>query len=184
MEHLRKVLLMASVATILPAQVLSQSSLSYEKTLSVAIHFYNQVHGIENVFKVLEVHPPPSNQKPQDQRLKLLSFAMKEMVCPRTGELPLDQCDFKRDGLVKKCQGSISNEQDIPSIILTCDPVAPVTPAVSSLFFPLSLPHSHILSFLSLSFRGGEKKWYRETPSCPLLPWSITPMQKIIEIAP
>ncbi|XP_056662256.1 cathelicidin antimicrobial peptide-like [Monodelphis domestica] len=118
MEHLRKVLLMASVATILPAQVLSQSSLSYEKTLSVAIHFYNQVHGIENVFK-----------KPQDQRLKLLSFAMKEMVCPRTGELPLDQCDFKRDGLVKKCQGSISNEQDIPSIILTCDPVAPVTPA-------------------------------------------------------
>ncbi|XP_044533047.1 cathelicidin-6-like, partial [Gracilinanus agilis] len=113
------------VATLLSAQVLPQSSPSYEKALSAVIHFHNQVHGTENAFKVLQVHPPPSNQNPQDQRLKLLRITLKETVCPRTEELPLDQCDFKRYGLVKKCQASVSNEQDIAAIILTCDPVAP-----------------------------------------------------------
>ncbi|XP_044512929.1 cathelicidin-4-like [Gracilinanus agilis] len=124
MELLRKVLLMASVATLLSAQVLPQSSPSYEKALSAVIHFHNQVHGTENAFKVLQVHPPPSNQNPQDQRLKLLRITLKETVCPRTEELPLNQCDFKRYGLVKKCQASVSNEQDITAIILTCDPGA------------------------------------------------------------
>ena len=41
----------------------------------------------------------PTFQKPQDQRLKLLSITLKETVCPVSEELPLDQCDFKRDGV-------------------------------------------------------------------------------------
>ncbi|XP_044540954.1 cathelicidin-7-like, partial [Gracilinanus agilis] len=124
MENLRKVLLLVSMTTLIPALVLSQSSLRDGNALYAAIHFYNQVHGTENVFKVLEAQPPPSNEGAHEQRLKFLSFTMKETVCPRTKELPLDQCDFKRDGLVKKCQASVSNGQDIAAIILTCDPGA------------------------------------------------------------
>uniref|UniRef100_A0A5F8HHS2 Cathelicidin-6-like n=1 Tax=Monodelphis domestica TaxID=13616 RepID=A0A5F8HHS2_MONDO len=128
MEHLRKVLLLVSVVTLIPAQVLPQSSPRDGNTLSAAIHFYNQVHGTKNAFKVLETHPPPSNQGALEQRLKFLNVTMKETMCPRNEEFPLQQCDFKRDGLVKKCQASVSNEQDIVAIILTCDLGALLSP--------------------------------------------------------
>ncbi|XP_027698003.1 cathelicidin-related peptide Bf-CRAMP-like [Vombatus ursinus] len=125
MEHFTKLLLLAGATAVLPPRVLPQPSLSYEKALSAVIHFYNQVPGRENAFRVLQVRSPPSIQPLQEQTQKLLSFTLKETVCPVTEELPLDQCDFKTDGLVKECQGSVSNEQDIAAIILTCDPVPP-----------------------------------------------------------
>ncbi|XP_072509728.1 cathelicidin-related antimicrobial peptide Bf-CRAMP-like [Notamacropus eugenii] len=125
MEHLRKLVLLAGVAALLPARVLPQPSSSYEKALSAGIHFYNQVHGRENAFRVWQVYSPPPGQPSQEETQKLLSFILKETVCPVTEELLLDQCDFKTDGLVKECQGSVSNEQGIAAIILTCDSVAP-----------------------------------------------------------
>ncbi|XP_074053833.1 cathelicidin-2-like [Macrotis lagotis] len=124
MEHLTKILLLASVAILIPTQALPLSGLNYQKALSMAIHFYNQAHKGENAFRLLQTSLPSPNQGPQEQTLKHLSFTLKETMCPVMEELPLDQCDFKSDGLVKECQGSISNEQDIAAIILTCDPVA------------------------------------------------------------
>ncbi|XP_068951532.1 cathelicidin-1-like [Petaurus breviceps papuanus] len=124
MEPLRKLLLLASVTAFLPAPVSPQASLSYEKALSAGIYFYNHIHRKENAFRVWQDHSPPSGQSPQEQTQKLLSLTLKETVCPVTEELRLDQCDFKTDGLVKECQGSVSNEQGIAAIILTCDPVA------------------------------------------------------------
>ncbi|KAM9097687.1 cathelicidin-2 [Sarcophilus harrisii] len=124
MEHLRNILLLASVATLIPTQALPLSSLSYQKALSKALHLYNQAHKGENAFRLLQTDPPSPNQDLQEQTLKHLSFTLKETVCPVTEDLLLDQCDFKVDGLVKECQGSISNEQDIAAIILTCDPEA------------------------------------------------------------
>ncbi|XP_036595504.1 cathelicidin-related peptide Bf-CRAMP-like [Trichosurus vulpecula] len=125
MEPLGRLMLLAGVAALLPAQVWPQSSLSYEKALSAGIYFYNQVHGRDNAFRIWQVHSPPSGQPSQEQTQKLLSFTLKETVCPMIEELPLDQCDFKTDGLVKECQGSVSNEQDMAVIILNCEPVAP-----------------------------------------------------------
>ncbi|XP_074166130.1 cathelicidin-2-like [Sminthopsis crassicaudata] len=130
MEHLRNILLLASVATLIPTQALPLSSLSYQKALFKALHLYNQAHKGENAFRLLQTDPPSPNQDLQEQTLKHLSFTLKETVCPVTEELLLDQCDFKVDGLVKDCQGLISNEQDIAAIILTCDPA---TSAPSSL---------------------------------------------------
>uniref|UniRef100_A0A5F8GP44 Cathelicidin-6-like n=1 Tax=Monodelphis domestica TaxID=13616 RepID=A0A5F8GP44_MONDO len=126
MEHFRSILLLVSVATLIPTQAVPQSSLSYSKALSTAIHFYNQIHSRENAFWLLKTHPPSPSQDPEEQVPKLLSFTLKETICPVTEELLLDQCDFKADGLVKECQGSVSNEQDTAAIILTCEPVAPV----------------------------------------------------------
>ncbi|XP_036595375.1 cathelicidin-1-like [Trichosurus vulpecula] len=125
MEHLKRVLLLASVAILIPAQALPPSSLSYEQALSTAIHFYNEVHRGENAFRLLQIYSTSPNQGPHEQTLKRMNFTLKETVCPMTEELLLDQCDFKTDGLVKECQGLVSNEQGIAAIILTCDPVAP-----------------------------------------------------------
>ncbi|XP_020854854.1 cathelicidin-related antimicrobial peptide Bf-CRAMP-like [Phascolarctos cinereus] len=125
MEPLRKLLLLASAAAVLPTRVLPQPSLSYEKALSAAIYFYNQGPGRENAFRVFQVHSFPSIQPLQEQTQKFLSFTLKETVCPVTEELLLDQCDFKTDGLVKECQVSVSNEQDMAAIILTCNQVPP-----------------------------------------------------------
>ncbi|XP_044512930.1 cathelin-related peptide SC5-like [Gracilinanus agilis] len=126
MEQLRSILLLVSVAALIPTQAVPQSSLSYPKALSTAIHFYNQIHGRENAFRLLKTYPPSPSQESDEQVPKLLSFTLKETICPVTEELLLDQCDFKADGLVKECQGSVSNEQDTAAIILTCEPVAPV----------------------------------------------------------
>ncbi|KAM9097688.1 cathelicidin-7 [Sarcophilus harrisii] len=124
MEHLGKLLLLASVAILIPTRVSTWSFLSYEKVLSPVINFYNYGHGRENAFWLLQVHSPPSGQTPQEQPQKFLSFTLKETVCPVTVELPLKGCDFKTDGLVKECQVSASIEQDVAAIALTCDPEA------------------------------------------------------------
>ncbi|XP_043834540.1 cathelicidin-related antimicrobial peptide Bf-CRAMP-like [Dromiciops gliroides] len=124
MEHIRKVLLLASVATLIPTQALPLSGLSYQKALSTAIHFYNKVHNEENAFRLFQTYTPSPDQGPQEETLNRLSFTLKETVCPVTEELLVDQCDFKDDGLVKECQGSVSNEENIAAIILTCDPEA------------------------------------------------------------
>ncbi|XP_074139205.1 cathelicidin-6-like [Sminthopsis crassicaudata] len=124
MEHLGKLLLLASVAILIPTWVSPQPFLSYEKALSPVINFYNYVYGRENAFWLLQVHAPPSGQIPQEQVQKFLSFTLKETVCPVTVELPLKECDFKTDGLVKECQASASTEQDISALVLTCGPEA------------------------------------------------------------
>ncbi|XP_020854748.1 cathelicidin-related antimicrobial peptide Bf-CRAMP-like [Phascolarctos cinereus] len=136
MEHLRKALLLASVATLIPTQAFPLSSLSYEQALSTAIHFYNEVHRGENAFRLLQTYSPSSNKDPQEQTLKRVNFTLKETVCPMTEDLVLYQCDFKTDGLVKECQGSLSNEQGIAAIILTCDPVAPEPSRFRRALFP------------------------------------------------
>ncbi|XP_043834541.1 cathelicidin-6-like [Dromiciops gliroides] len=50
---------------------------------------------------------PASIPSSPNLSFQLLSFTLKETMYPVTEGTPLDQCDFKTDGLVKECQGSI-----------------------------------------------------------------------------
>uniref|UniRef100_G1QG61 Uncharacterized protein n=1 Tax=Myotis lucifugus TaxID=59463 RepID=G1QG61_MYOLU len=41
-----------------------------------------------------------------------MSFTVKETVCPRTTRQPPEECDFKENGLVKVCTGTVKLDQD------------------------------------------------------------------------
>ncbi|XP_074201068.1 cathelicidin-7-like isoform X2 [Camelus bactrianus] len=39
---------------------------------------------------------------------KPVSFTVKETVCPKRTQLPPEQCDFKENGVVKQCLGTVN----------------------------------------------------------------------------
>uniref|UniRef100_A0A8C6BIH0 Uncharacterized protein n=1 Tax=Monodon monoceros TaxID=40151 RepID=A0A8C6BIH0_MONMO len=59
----------------------------------------------------------------QDENLdtpKPVSFTVKETVCPRTTQQPPEQCDFKENGLVKECVGTVTLAQIKDNFDITC----------------------------------------------------------------
>nr|XP_029070424.1 cathelicidin-6-like [Monodon monoceros] len=46
---------------------------------------------------------------------------MKETVCPRTSQEPQENCDFKENGLVKQCVGTVTLDQVKGQMNITCD---------------------------------------------------------------
>lgn len=49
---------------------------------------------------------------------------MKETVCPRTTQKSPEDCDFKEDGLVKRCVGTVILNQARDSFDISCDKVS------------------------------------------------------------
>ncbi|XP_077894054.1 cathelicidin antimicrobial peptide isoform X2 [Ictidomys tridecemlineatus] len=52
---------------------------------------------------------------------KPVSFTVKETVCPKTTQQTLEQCDFKEDGLVKRCVGTVTLDPARDSFDINCD---------------------------------------------------------------
>ncbi|XP_045713208.1 cathelicidin-5-like [Phyllostomus hastatus] len=85
--------------------------LSYNQAVLAAVDGYNQRSSEANLYRLLELDPQrpdadlwddnPSTPKP-------VSFTLKETVCPRTTQLPPEQCEFKENGLVKQCVGTVT----------------------------------------------------------------------------
>ncbi|XP_074201075.1 antibacterial peptide PMAP-37-like isoform X3 [Camelus bactrianus] len=60
----------------------------------------------------------------QDEDLdapKPVSFTVKETVCPRRTQLPPEQCDFKENGVVKQCLGTVNLYQLRDNFDITCN---------------------------------------------------------------
>ncbi|XP_045348753.1 cathelicidin antimicrobial peptide isoform X2 [Leopardus geoffroyi] len=57
---------------------------------------------------------------------KPVSFKVKETVCPKTTQRPLEQCDFKDDGLVKQCEGTVILDQNRGYFDINCDAILQV----------------------------------------------------------
>ncbi|XP_054406834.1 cathelicidin antimicrobial peptide isoform X2 [Pongo abelii] len=52
---------------------------------------------------------------------KPVSFTVKETVCPRRTQQSPEDCDFKKDGLVKRCVGTVTLNQARGSFDISCD---------------------------------------------------------------
>ncbi|XP_040091557.1 cathelicidin-3-like, partial [Oryx dammah] len=50
-----------------------------------------------------------------------VSFKVKETVCPRLSQQPLEQCDFKENGLVKQCLGTVSLDPSDDQFDINCN---------------------------------------------------------------
>ncbi|XP_013365671.1 PREDICTED: cathelin-like [Chinchilla lanigera] len=93
------------LGTLLPpafAQVLS-----YQEAVRRAVDGLNQRSADANLFRLLSLDSrPPGDEAPESP--KPVSFTVKETVCPKGTQLRLEQCDFKEDGLVKRCSGTVT----------------------------------------------------------------------------
>nr|XP_023416038.1 cathelicidin-3-like [Cavia porcellus] len=59
----------------------------------------------------------------------ILTRIPKETVCPKETPLPLEQCDFKEDGLVKQCMGTVTLDTASSASDISCHRVSRVSPA-------------------------------------------------------
>ncbi|XP_033706308.1 uncharacterized protein [Tursiops truncatus] len=68
--------------------------------------------------------PGPCETTSMDQDLdtpKPVSFTVKETVCLRTTQQPPEQCDFKENGLVKQCVGTVTLDQSKDQFDIKCN---------------------------------------------------------------
>ncbi|XP_015277828.1 PREDICTED: cathelicidin-2-like [Gekko japonicus] len=117
-----RILLMLGLAMAATALFPVPEELGYEEAVSLAIDLYNQEPGVAWAFRLLEAKPQPE-WDPLMKALQPLEFTMQETTCPPSKPLNLDECDFKKDGVVKECSGTISPDKGAPGVDLDCETV-------------------------------------------------------------
>ncbi|XP_015277840.1 PREDICTED: cathelicidin-2-like [Gekko japonicus] len=115
-----RILLMLGLAVAATAMPPAQEELGYEEAVSLAIDLYNQEPGVARAFRLLEAKPQPE-WDPSLQSLQELEFTVRETTCPPSEQLNTDKCDFKADGVVKECYGTIFSEQGAPVVQYLCE---------------------------------------------------------------
>ncbi|XP_020039085.2 cathelicidin antimicrobial peptide [Castor canadensis] len=97
-------------------------TLSYQEAVLRAVDGFNQRSLDDNLYRLLTLESrPPEDEDPDTP--KPVRFTVKETVCPKTTQQPLQQCDFKKDGLVRRCVGTVTLDQARGSFDITCDVV-------------------------------------------------------------
>ncbi|XP_072493878.1 protegrin-3-like [Notamacropus eugenii] len=101
--------------------LIADQILNYQSLVNRFITNYNKKLLSGNLFRLLVLNlQPEMNNDPATPRL--LNFTMMETVCPITKpHRNLDECDFKQNGLVKQCSGTISLDAPQNSINISCD---------------------------------------------------------------
>ncbi|XP_065791455.1 cathelicidin-3-like [Muntiacus reevesi] len=95
-------------------------ALSYREAVLRAVGQLNEWSSEANLYRLLELDPPPKDVEDHSAR-KPVSFRVKETVCPKTSQQPLEQCDFKENGLVKQCVGTVTLDQSNDQFDLNCN---------------------------------------------------------------
>ncbi|XP_032174405.1 cathelicidin antimicrobial peptide isoform X2 [Mustela erminea] len=95
-------------------------TLSYREAVLRVVDSLNQRSSDENLYRLLKLNSEPQGDEnpniPQPA-----SFTVKETVCPKTTQQPLEQCDFKDNGLVKQCAGTVSLDEDKSYFDISCE---------------------------------------------------------------
>uniref|UniRef100_A0A9L0R4I8 Uncharacterized protein n=1 Tax=Equus caballus TaxID=9796 RepID=A0A9L0R4I8_HORSE len=113
---------------------LAHKTLSYKEAVLRAVDGLNQRSSDENLYRLLELDPLPKEDEDPDTP-KPVSFTVKETVCPRTTQQPLEECDFKENGLVKQCVGTVVLDPAKDYFDISCDKPQPIK---RRHWFPLS----------------------------------------------
>ncbi|XP_033720745.2 cathelicidin-1-like isoform X2 [Tursiops truncatus] len=98
----------------------SAQTLSYNEAVIRALDQLNERSSEANLYRLLELDLPPKADEDPDTP-KPVSFMVKETVCPRMTQQPPEQCDFKENGLVKQCVGTVTLDQDRGNFDITCN---------------------------------------------------------------
>ncbi|XP_020771557.2 cathelicidin-3-like [Odocoileus virginianus] len=98
----------------------SAQALSYREAMLRVVDQFNEQSSEANLYSLLELDLPLKDVEDHSAR-KPVSFRVKETVCPRTSQQPPEQCDFKENGLVKQCVGTITLDQSNDQFDLNCN---------------------------------------------------------------
>ncbi|XP_059967464.1 antibacterial peptide PMAP-23-like [Mesoplodon densirostris] len=101
----------------------SARALSYNEAVIRALDQLNERSSEANLYRLLELDAPPKTDEDPDTP-KPVSFTVKETVCPRTTQQPPEQCDFKENGLVKQCVGTVTLDQVRGNFDIACNKVS------------------------------------------------------------
>ncbi|VTJ54626.1 Hypothetical predicted protein [Marmota monax] len=95
-------------------------TLSYQEAVLRAVDGFNQQSSDANLYRLLSLDSQSQGDEDPDTP-KPVSFTVKETVCPKTTQQTLEQCDFKEDGLVKRCVGTVTLDLARDSFDINCD---------------------------------------------------------------
>ncbi|NWY43877.1 CTHL2 protein, partial [Sylvia atricapilla] len=109
------VLAVLGVARALPAP----APLAYTQALALAVDSYNQRPEVQNAFRLLSAEPEPGPGV-ELSSLRGLNFSMMETDCAVSARINPDDCDFKENGAIKECSGTVQLLSDSPEIDLSC----------------------------------------------------------------
>nr|XP_033706311.1 antibacterial protein PR-39-like isoform X3 [Tursiops truncatus]XP_033706316.1 antibacterial protein PR-39-like isoform X3 [Tursiops truncatus]XP_033720749.1 antibacterial protein PR-39-like isoform X2 [Tursiops truncatus] len=98
----------------------SAQTLSYREAVLHAVDQLNERSSEANLYRLLELDLPPKADQDLDTP-KPVSFTVKETVCLRTTQQPPEQCDFKENGLVKQCVGTVTLDQSKDQFDIKCN---------------------------------------------------------------
>uniref|UniRef100_A0A452SE84 Cathelicidin antimicrobial peptide n=1 Tax=Ursus americanus TaxID=9643 RepID=A0A452SE84_URSAM len=73
-------------------------TLTYREAVLRVVDSLNQQSSEENFYRLLQLDSQPEGDENPDIP-KPVSFTMKETVCPKTTQKPLEECDFKDNGV-------------------------------------------------------------------------------------
>uniref|UniRef100_A0A4X1TPH5 Protegrin 1 n=1 Tax=Sus scrofa TaxID=9823 RepID=A0A4X1TPH5_PIG len=98
----------------------SAQALSYREAVLRAVDRLNEQSSEANLYRLLELdQPPKADEDPGTP--KPVSFTVKETVCPRPTRRPPELCDFKENGRVKQCVGTVTLDQIKDPLDITCN---------------------------------------------------------------
>ncbi|KAM9681634.1 cathelicidin-1 [Dama dama] len=98
----------------------SAQALSYREAVLRAVDQLNEQSSEPNIYRLLELDQPRQDDEDPDTP-KRVSFRVKETVCSRTTQQPPEQCDFKENGLLKRCEGTVTLDQVRGNFDITCN---------------------------------------------------------------
>uniref|UniRef100_A0A8C9LFQ2 CTHL2 protein n=1 Tax=Pavo cristatus TaxID=9049 RepID=A0A8C9LFQ2_PAVCR len=93
--------------------------LGYPQALAQAVDSYNQRPEVQNAFRLLSADPEP-DPGVDLSTLRALNFTIMETECALSARTPIDDCDFKENGVIRDCSGPVTILQDTPEINLRC----------------------------------------------------------------
>ncbi|KAL6084900.1 hypothetical protein STEG23_037207 [Scotinomys teguina] len=92
---------------------------NYREAVLRAVDDFNRQSSDTNLYRLLDLDSQPQGDEDPDTP-KYVRFRVKETVCDKASQQLPEQCNFKEDGLVKQCMGTVTLNQDTDSFDINC----------------------------------------------------------------
>ncbi|NXA40411.1 CTHL2 protein, partial [Eudromia elegans] len=109
----------AVVAAVAPAGRAAPPALAYPQALAQAVDAFNRRPEARSAFRLLSAEPEPTPDV-QLSSLRGLNLTLMETECEAGSRTPLEDCDFKENGAIKDCAGSVQLQEGSPELDLRC----------------------------------------------------------------
>ncbi|XP_050996333.1 cathelicidin antimicrobial peptide [Acomys russatus] len=92
---------------------------SYKEAVLRAVDGFNQQSSDTNLYRLLDLQSLPTEDEDPDTP-KYVRFQVKETECDKTSQQLPEQCNFKDQGLVKQCTGTVTLDQATDAFDINC----------------------------------------------------------------